>query len=145
MSDTSQENLPQTNGHSSQNKKLTYQEISLICLLCIITLVPFGLGVAWTITNGYTHTHLLSGKNTHTDMEKCISQFETAYSTSHHYNTPAMVLPNSLRLCQTNVNDHTPSTPTESSTTKTKPLSPVGNSEKNQLGGTKSEQTTSPE
>ena len=134
MSDTSQENLPQTNGHSSQNKKLTYQEISLICLLCIITLVPFGLGVAWTITNGYTHTHLLSGKNTLTGMEKCISQFETAYSTSHHYNSPAMVLPNSLRLCQTNVSDLTPLTPTENTTEQKNPTSPAGNTEKDQLG-----------
>ncbi len=134
MSDTFPENSHQTNGHSSQNKKLTYREIFLICLLCIITLVPFGLGVAWTIMNGYTHTHLLSGKNTPIDMERCISQFETAYSTSHHYNSPAMVLPNLLKLCPMNASDHMPLMPTENTIEQKNPTSPAGNTEKDQLG-----------
>ena len=129
------------NGTQLKNKNKTSLGISLIFLLCTTTLVAFGLGSHWITTNGSTVLHSPLTKNTESDMESPINQCVTAY---YYYPTSiyqGVDLHHLHKLCQTLLKEKTQLKPTENSTTKTKQPLPVGKSEENQSGGTKSTQT----
>ena len=129
------------NGTKLKNKNKTNREIFPSFLLCTITLVAFGLGSHWTITNGYTALAWPLTKNTESDTESRINQCVNAY---YYYPTSVyhgVDLHHLHKLCLTHLKEKTQSKPTEDSTTKTKQPLPVGKSEENQSGGTKSTQT----
>mgnify|MGYP003139881851 CR=1 FL=1 len=133
------ENLHQTNGHQFPFKRKTSLGIFHISLLCIITLVPSGLGVPSQTTTGSTAMPLHWEMNTPIDMAKCINpwRWSWAYPTS---TSQTLDLLHSHKLCLMIANESVQSKPTESSTTKTRLSLPTGNTEISHTGGTNLQQ-----
>ena len=135
------ENSHQTSGQKSQFRKRMSLGIFPISLLCIITLVPSGLGAPSPTMTGSTATPLHWERSTPTDMERCInlSRWSWGYQ---KYQSPTSGLPHLHKQCLMIANTTIPSPRTVSSTTKTKQSLLTGNTETNLLGGTRTQPTT---